>query len=230
MIPLALILSLVASGAVGTAPPDTAVVVENFESSPVGKLPQGWSYFSRNSRSFVPAAPQMEEAARFFVASEGRNKFLRAYTHGEAQRLSIPDGRLNWNLQDHPVLRWSWRANQLPKGAREDRVNDSGGAVYVTFSKTDWLGRPLSIKYVYSSGLPVGTVVSAGSVKVVVVSSGLDVTGRWVEAERDVVKDYRKLFGGEPPDEPFTITLWSDSDNTNSTAEVDFDNIVVSER
>ncbi len=228
VIPSLLVLLLSLNGAAPTSEaPDTVVVLENFESDAVGALPHAWRYLSSTTRRFEDAGPQMAPDETFFVAIEGGNKFLRGYTAGEAQRISLPDEALVWKLSEYPRLRWSWRANRLPTGAREDRVNDSGGAVYVSFSKTDWLGRPLSIKYVYSSTLPAGTVVSTGNVKIIVASSGTDGIGRWVTVERNVVKDYEKLFGDGPPNEPFTITLWSDSDNTKSVGEVDFDDILL---
>ena len=70
-------------------------------------------------------------------------------------------------------------------------------------------------------------MVSTGNVKIIVVSSGLEETGEWVQVTRNVVEDYRNIFGAAPPNAPTTITLWSDSDNTNSVAEVDFDNIML---
>ena len=98
-----------------------------------------------------------------------------------------------------------------------------GGAVYITFG-TDRLGRPKSIKYTYSSSLPPGSVLRQGSLRVVVVSRGE--TNRWETIVRDVAADYRSLFGEDPPD-PKSITLWSDSDDTNSEAEVDVDDLVL---
>lgn len=210
--------------------PDTTnavVVLDDFESDDAGQLPKKWRYLSSSDRRFLPLRQVMSPKEKFFIVSDGDNNFLRAYTEGEAQRISLPAGSVEWELSAYPRFRWEWRARQLPEGAREDKVNDSGGAVYVSFSKTDWLGRPLSIKYVYSSTLPVGTTVSTGPVKIIVVSSGANGTGRWVRVERNVVEDYRAVFGGDPPNEPFTITLWSDSDNTKSIGEVDFDNLVL---
>ncbi len=220
---------LVFTGAALSTSPDTtrSIVLEDFEEDNPGEPPARWRFFSSRERAFLPLGPFMNPKEKFTVVAEGGNKFVRAYTEGEAQRISLPSTDFDWRLSEYPMLRWDWRARRLPEGAREDKVNDSGGAIYVSFSKRDWLGRPLSIKYVYSTSLPEGTVVSTGNVKVLVASSGLDGTGRWVTVTRNVPEDYRRLFGGDPPDEPFTITLWSDSDNTRSTAEVDFDNIVV---
>ncbi len=203
------------------------LVLEDFESDTPGEAPARWRFLARKDREFKRTDAFMNENERFYVVSEGGNKFVRAYTKGEAQRVSLPAGKLQWELSEYPILSWNWRALQLPAGAGEDKVNDTGGAVYVSFSKTDWLGRPLSIKYTYSSSLTPGTEVSTGNVKVIVVSSGTNGIGEWEEVERNVVADYRRLFGGDPPNEPYTVTLWSDSDDTKSVGEVDFDDLTL---
>lgn len=70
---------------------------------------------------------------------------------------------------------------------------------------------------------PRETVVDYGPLKVIVAASGREGFGRWVTVERDVVADYRRVFGKEPPARPLSITIWSDSDNTKDYAVVDFD-------
>ncbi len=223
---LATVTGLTAVGSVAAVRPDP-LVVEDFDNNKVGSAPAGWHYFARRDQDFIPLKEVMGENQRFYIVREGGNTFLRGYTRGEAQRISLGNGRgkLDWSLSKHPKLAWQWRAHKLPPGAREDRVNDVGAAVYVTFDKTDWLGRPYSIKYTYSSTLPKETVVGSGNVKVIVVSSGADGIGEWIRVERDVAADYRRLFRSAPPDRPFSLTLWSDSDDTKSEAEADFDNI-----
>lgn len=203
-----------------------AMLVDDFEGYTTGKHPSRWQFFT-SKEDFKPLGAFMEDDERFYIVAEAGNKFVRAYTKGEAQRITLGNEEhgLGWSLATHPRLQWKWRALQLPVGAREDKVNDSGGAVYVSFGEKDWLGRPYSLKYVYSTTMPVGTVVSSGNVKVVVVSSGTEGFGKWLTVERDVAADYRRLFDRQPPDAPFSITLWSDSDNTKSVGEVDFDNI-----
>lgn len=206
----------------------SAVVVDNFEAYAPGSWPDRWKFFT-STNEIRPLDQFMAEDEKFYVVEEDGNQFLRAYTEGEAQRISVanePDFGLDWNLNEHPTLAWKWRALQLPRGAREDDVNDTGGALYVTFSR-DWLGRPRSIKYTYSTALPVGTVVSFGRLKVIVAASGLDGFGHWTEVERNVAEDYQRVFGKNPPERPLSITLWSDSDDTGDVAEVDFDDIVL---
>lgn len=205
------------------------MVIDDFESYEDGALPVKWKYLHDNQ--LVPlTADHMRPKERFYVTQDGDNQVVRVYTDGEAVHLTManePDG-FDWDIRTHPRMAWDWRALRLPPGAREDQdgLNDTGAAVYVIFSMEGFLfKRPKTIKYTYSSTLPVGTVASYGKLKVIVVSSGLDGLGTWQSIERDVVADYAQVFGGEPPERPLSIRLWGDSDNTEAVAEADFDNI-----
>jgi len=200
-------------------------LVEDFESYEAGTFPDQWVQVGR-SRDVIPLEKAIEPNEDFLVKEEGGNKFARMITKNEALRFSLRNGyEFDWNINVRPRLQWRWRALELPEGASEKEQNDTGGAVYVTFG-TDWLGRPKSIKYTYSSSLPVGTVVSFGPLKVIVANSAVEPrTGEWKTQQRNVVSDYRQVFGDTPPDEPAAITIWSDSDTTGDTAKVDFDDI-----
>ena len=51
----------------------------------------------------------------------------------------------------------------------------------------------------------------------IVVESGRERTGRWIDYERDVAADWRAAFGGEAP--PIAgIAIMTDTDNTGETA------------
>ncbi len=211
-----------------TAPAAKPIVIEDFEGYQAGVPPYEWKRVK--GRSLVQVPRQLDRDRDYFeVVEEGGRKFVRVFTEDESTQVIRPNGEgYKWTFDTHPRLRWDWRALRLPEGARETekKKNDSGAALYVTF-KQDWLGRPRSIKYVYSSTLPVGTVATHGPLKVLVASSGKEGTGAWKTVDRDVVADYRRLFNEDPPEEPISIMLWSDSDDTNSVSEVNFDNLVL---
>lgn len=202
-------------------------VVANFEGATIQEAPDNWVYVTSRREIWTPEQAR-EPGEQFFVAAEDGNQFIRFVTENEAQRYSQRNGHeLDWSLSDHSRLRWRWRAHHLPEGASEKGENDTGAALYVTFG-TDWLGRPKSIKYTYSSSLPVGTVVDFGVLYVIVVDSAhASHLGEWKTVERNVRDDYRHLFGGTPPDRPLSITIWSDSDTTGGTARADFDDILL---
>lgn len=201
------------------------IVVDDFEGYRVGSFPDKWVHVSE-SRRILTYEEAREPGETVEVKEEDGNKFVRLITENEALRFTVRNGEeLDWNLEDHPRIQWRWRAKRLPKGASEKGKNDVGGAIYVTFG-TDWLGRPKSIKYTYSSSLPIGTVVPFGPLRVIVVSSGANPhTGQWKTIQQNVADDYRQVFGGDPPSRPLSITFWSDSDTTGELAKVDLDDI-----
>ena len=207
------------------------IVVDDFESYDDGDLPTIWN--AQLNGKLVPLTERfVNDREWFYVRREDGNGFVRAYSRGEAVHINKRNGDgFDWDLREMPILSWDWRANALPNGAREDRdkLNDSGGGVYVMFSMEGLIiKRPKAIKYVYSTSLEEGTVISYGKLRVIVVASGREGMGSWQHVQRNVVEDYRKVFGSEPRSKPLFIRLWSDSDNTKSVAEVDFDNIVLS--
>lgn len=208
------------------------IVIDNFETYESGTIADQWKYITKSGDE-LPVREALEEGERFHVMKEGDNKYLRVETQNESIRLSQVNGTAyDWNIQQYPYLKWKWRALLLPEGASEKDKNDSGGAIYVTFG-TDWLGRPKSIKYTYSSSLPVGTRVGFGSLTVIVASSAVEgPVGDWKTVERDLLEDYEDVFGGflkkgTPPDRPLSITIWGDSDSTNDSSKVDFDDIIL---
>ncbi len=215
----------------GEAGPEATRVqlIDDFEAHTPGTVPGGWTYL--HEKKMVPLTEEfMRPRERFTVVEDGSRQVLRAYSHDEAVHISLVngEGRLDWDMETHPVMAWEWNARKLPPGAREDQdqLNDSAAAIYVIFSMEGFIvKRPKTIKYVFSSTLPAGTVISYGKLKVIVVSDGTMADAGWIQVERDVAEDYRMVYGEDPPRRPLSIRLWSDSDNTGSEAEVDFDNI-----
>lgn len=207
------------------------IMVEDFEDYAAGEAPFNWKILNRNTRSVESLDPDLVRDQDYFEAVlHGNNTVLRAYTRNETVQIARLNGDgYEWDLQTHPVLSWQWRATALPEGAREDRrgLNDTGAALYVMFDCEDWLGRPCSIKYTYSSTLATGTTARYGPLRVLVVSSQSAGTGEWIQLERNVADDYALLFGDEDPPEPLLIMLWSDSDSTGGVSEVYFDDIVL---
>lgn len=209
---------------------DSCSVIEDFESYEAGDTPYRWS--TNKGREIFPATRQTMTGDHQYVVEEERgNLFVRATMRNYAYRLiELNEEGFDWNLEACPVLRWRWRVVDYPEGAREDDKgqNDVAAAVYVTFG-TDWLGRPKSIKYTYSSTLPVGTIASYGPLKVLVVATVPEGHGEWKTVTRDVIADYKQLFGGTPKsDRPTAITLFSDADrSSDASAIADFDDIEV---
>ena len=207
---LIVLLGLALSGAgAGAAAGAECVALEDFSLGSVGEFPPDWK-------------PRKEEGRSVYsIQEEGGLRFLRA----AATRLGVQAGReVAWNLEAYPILAWSWRPIEFPKGSdeRKSSTNDSAVSVYAVFPHTPVSVK--SVKYIWSRVVPVGTHLtsSAGNTQVRVLRTGPDKVGQWVEEQVNVREDYRKYFGGSDVPRPAGIAVLTDSDDTKSTARGDY--------
>ena len=215
-----------------------SIVIENFEDDTVGELPQNW-YDRDGNKKLINHTKDFSEHYLYKIRNSDDNKFLR-YQGTTAKHISFPlinkdkDNIYDINLYETPILSWKVRAHKLPGGANEkssDR-NDSVASIYVVFD----MGRvalvkkvPKSIRYTWSSTLPKGETGSKlfGNQQIIVVNSGEQDTGEWVTFERNLVEDYRRMFGDDPPKNPIAILILSDGNSTSSYVKADYDDIML---
>ncbi len=207
---LALLLALEPAAMVPAAQVDLAL--ETFAQARVGQPPPGWK------------ARKGDIADVYVVREENGRKFL----HADAKGVVVLIGKeARYDVKQYPILTWQWRITKLPRGAdeRKKETGDSAAGVYVIFG--GW-PIPKSIKYVWSSTLPVGTRTDspfASQTKIIVVESGAAKRGQWVAQRANVLQDYRSIFGEDPP-KTRGIGILSDADSTNSRAVADYAAIV----
>ena len=133
-------------------------------------------------------------------------------------------------LKETPILEWSWKVVTLPKGAdsRSKQTDDQAAQLYVSWPRFPQAVRSRIIGYIWDTTAPQGLFVESektGTVTYVVVRSGPGELGKWLTERRNVVEDYRKIYG-EEPDNPGAVSIAIDSDDTHSTAEAFFGAIV----
>lgn len=209
---LIVLLLVAAAPSVGRAWAAECVAVDDFSRGTVGDFPVDWK-------------PRKEEGRPVYsIREEDGRRFLHAASRG----IGIQAGReVSWDLDAYPILAWSWRAVEFPKGSdeRKSSTNDSAVSVYALFPGP--MGTVKSVKYIWSRVVPVGTRLtsSAGSTQVRVLRSGTDQAGQWLEEQADVREDYRKLFGADKPPKPAGIAVLTDSDDTKSSAQGDYANL-----
>lgn len=78
-----------------------------------------------------------------------------------------------------------------------------------------------ALNYIWANRLPKGTFIAspyAADSKMIAVESGNGKAGQWVTEERDMLADYRTLFGTDPPDAE-AIAIMTDTDNSGGVAE-----------
>ena len=190
------------------------VIIENFKSSEKdNSLPKGW----KSSRSDVSMYSMKEEDGKFYIHAE---------TKGGCTSIGK---RINFSATKYPFLSWDWKVENLPDGGKETdkKSNDSAGGLYVIFKGSFMFNNV--IKYVWSSTLPPGTIVSSpynSRTKIIVLESGSGKTGKWIKETVNIFEDYKRCFGSKPPSVD-GIGLMTDSDNTRSLAAADYADIQV---
>ena len=139
---------------------------------------------------------------------------------------------LQFHPRTAPWLSWDWRVDQLVEGEALTRKegSDAAARLYVYFDTKGSSWQKRSLDYVWSSSLPVGTVLDSAfssNSKILVVESGTAALGRWRHVQRNLDDDYRRCFKAPAPG-VINIGLMSDTDNTGGSALAYFDELRVS--
>ncbi|MDP2958998.1 MAG: DUF3047 domain-containing protein [Longimicrobiales bacterium] len=212
--------------------PPGPFLFDDFSRTEVGQFPRTWRWRRDNDTGDAEKARKDGvDVFRYVVASEGGNKYVHVrdeFRPGSSVALFIQTDDSGWRLDRHPILSWRWRVNEVPAGADEryTDTNDTPAAVSVVYG-TKFPFTPITIRWVWSSTLPVGAVAyrpGRGRAYNLVLGSGSDRLGEWVTVERNLVEDYVAIFGKQPPNEPKAITIQSDANRTpGGAADADYD-------
>ncbi|MFE8070352.1 DUF3047 domain-containing protein [Marinobacteraceae bacterium S3BR75-40.1] len=182
--------------------------------------------------------PNIDHHTRYALVNEEGQRVLKATVDDSASGLIW---RQRISPGDHLWLHWRWKvSNIFEKGnARRKSGDDYPARIYVAFEfqpdKASWWERTkraavetlygdslpgTALNYIWASSLPQGESVPnpfTEDTRMIAVNSGNKNVGDWMELKRDIVADYRRVFGTAPP--PIVgIAVMSDGDNTRERA------------
>ena len=154
----------------------------------------------------------------YSIVREGGSTVVKAQSRAAASGLFK---KVQVDPLRYRYLRWKWKvAEPLRNGAEKTKAGDDYSArVYVVFPGL-FFWQTKAINYVWSSRLPREESFPnpyTGNAMMVVVESGTDKAGTWISEQRDILTDYRRLFGGEPR-QLGAIAVMTDTDNTGGNA------------
>jgi hypothetical protein len=182
--------------------------------------------------------PKIKEHSEYTIENQECEAVLRAESRASASAIVY---RNPFNVYDYPRLRWKWKAmNVYEKGnTRTKEGDDYPLRIYVLFEyDPDKAGFYDSIKYglaklLYGEYPPhsalnyiwanredesgIITSTYASNAKMFVLQKGRRNLGRWIFEERNILDDYRKAFGADPP-AMATLGIMNDSDNTKESS------------
>lgn len=161
------------------------------------------------------------------VKEDGRT-VVQAASHSAASGLVR---KLRFDPAKYRYLRWSWKIVHTIKGGDEQSKagDDYAARVYVLF-QGQYFWQMKAINYIWANRLDKGKSVPnafTSNVKMVAVESGNEKSGQWLTEERDLLADYRTLFGADPH-EAGGIAIMTDTDNTGGSADAWYGEITLS--
>jgi hypothetical protein len=230
----AALLGLAGCGTPGRRPPAPVAPgagVVPFSASPLlGQLPVGWQ--EQVMRRDKPVT-------RYQTAQRDGRTVLHALAERASSGLRCD---VDIDPADTPWLEWEWRVDALATAATVavDELDDSPARVVVAFdgdrSTLSWrelafqdqveafTGYTLpfaTLMYVWDGQAPLESVFAyprTARIRYLVVETGEANTGRWLGHRRNVVDDYRRVFGGEPG-RIRSVGVLTDSDDLRTRSE-----------
>ncbi|MCH7825300.1 MAG: DUF3047 domain-containing protein [Acidobacteria bacterium] len=172
---------------------------------------------------------QLGGAETFYrVVEEAGDRVLRADADASAtaflRRVELP--RVATRIS------WRWKVAASLSGNTEERQragDDYAARLFVIFGEGELSADTRALCYVWAGAGAVGSSYRSpvvDSVMTMVLQSGDELAGAWVEQSRDFAADYRRAFGREPG-RVGAIALLVDTDDTGRRATAWYDDIIV---
>lgn len=175
-------------------------------------VPKGWELVVTKGQ------PQVH------LTQEGETQVLRLQCNKASFGLQR---EVNTSLHETPILEWQWKVTELPDGGdfRRRRTDDQAAQLVVAFSSTRF------ISYIWDSTAEQGTTGKGwappfSKLYAFVLRSGPTQLGTWITERRNLVEDYKRVFG-EPPESLRGIRIQINSQHTRSNAESSWKSIVL---
>jgi hypothetical protein len=165
----------------------------------------------------------------YSLVRDGESTVVRAHSKATASGIYR---KVALDTLQYRYLRWKWKVKEpLPgNGLEKTKAGDDYSArMYVVFPGF-FFWQTKAINYVWAGRLPREESFPnpyTRNAMMVVVESGADKAGTWVTEQRDILSDYRRLFGGEPR-KLGAIAIMTDSDNTGGSATAWYGDITLS--
>ena len=198
--------------AVGALAADGVQTVEGWRQQPPGptSLPAGWEELPFVQRALI-------KRGALEIVDDGDRHALRLRTAHDQH--TIIRTHIHVDLEAAPILTWQWKVLSFPRGAslKERARSDSPAVIALA-----WSSPARIIAYAWDVGGPVGSRFQnpkQSRVNYIVVRSGPEPRATWLTERRNVVEDYRAVFGEAPAHGPDEVELSVDSNDTRSVAE-----------
>lgn len=161
------------------------------------------------------------------VVTDNGNRVLQADSRAAASGLVK---KLDLDPRTAPILSWRWKvAGTIPQGDERTKAGDDYAArIYVVFPHW-FFPKTRTLNYIWANRLPQGESLPnayTGNAVMIAVQSGSAKAGQWLTERRNIVADFRRAFGEEPP-KIGAIAIMTDTDNTGARIMGWYDDLVL---
>jgi hypothetical protein len=217
----------------------STVLPERFSNMTPGQAIRGWRPMNFE---------KIDRHTRYTLVEDDGRTVLQADSQSAASGLVQ---QMDLDPTAWPVLSWQWKVNRtLDKGDVARKSGDDYAArIYITFNEpVETLSffqrsKLVAIRMLYGQAPPSaaltyiwGNRATVGSihpnpytdrVRMIVVDSGPAHVDQWRSAQRNIVEDFKRAFGTDPP-RISAIAVMTDTDNTGESATAWYGDIVFS--
>ncbi|MBP1735437.1 MAG: hypothetical protein H6Q53_1724 [Deltaproteobacteria bacterium] len=188
--------------------------------------------------------PKISRHSTYMVVNNGSESFLKAESNASASALVYKE---DFNVYDYPQARWGWKVNSVYQNTAPEKKSgdDYPIRVYIIFKYDPDAAQALdkikygmakkiygeypphsTLTYVWANKEEQKTIITSpytNKAKLITLKKGNGKTGMWQNEEVNVLQDYKKAFGTDPP-AVANIAIMNDSDNTGqrSVSYIDF--------
>jgi len=181
---------------------------------------------------------KIKEHTIYSVEEDGGIAYLKADSNSSASGIIF---KKEIHIFKYPKIRWRWKiSNVFKKGdAKEKAGDDYPARVYIIFKydpANASFGQRLrygaaksirgeypphsSLNYIWANKSHEERILTntyTSEAKMIVLQTGEVNAGKWIEQEVDIIDDYHKAFGEDPPSIA-SLAIMNDSDNTGESA------------
>lgn len=190
---------------------------------------------------------KIKEHTQYSIEKAGDETYLKAGSDSSASGIIF---KKEFNVYEYPKVRWRWKIKNVYKkgNARAKSGDDYPIRVYIIFKydpETASFGQRIkyglaktiygeypphsSLNYIWANRKHTESIITnsyAKEAKMIILQTGAGNAGKWKEEEINIMEDYRKAFGADPPSTA-SIAIMNDSDNTGESSISYIDYIVV---
>ncbi len=181
--------------------------------------------------------PKIKKHTQYSIERKGEGSYLKAESNSSASGIVFQE---EFNVFEYPKVRWRWKVSNIFKrgNAKKKSGDDYPLRVYIIFkynpdkssfwqkikygfAKKIYGEYPLhsSLNYIWLNRQHEGNILTntyAKEAKMIPLQTGEENAGMWMDQEIDIIEDYHKAFGKDPP-VIGSLAIMSDSDNTGES-------------